>query len=82
MQIYKLEQEMRGRCSYDNKRYLLADLPYGTPGPNIHAYGHHELATEVHVQMDMPEQSGTKLVLEQQQPATNEEPYHPSLKVI
>ena len=82
MQIYTLEQEKRGLCPYDDKRYLLADLPDGTPNTNTHAYGYHELATEVRVQMDMPEQSGTELVLEQQQPPTNDEPYHTSLQVV
>ena len=32
--------------------------------------------------MDMPEQLGTELVLEQQQPPTNDEPYHTSLQVV
>ena len=32
--------------------------------------------------MDMPEQSGTELVLEQQQPSTNDEPYYISLQVV
>ena len=82
MQIYTLEQEKRGLCSYDDKRYVLADLHYRTSNPNTHAYGHHELATEVLVQMDMPEQSGTELVLEQQQPPTNDEPYHTSLQMV
>ena len=72
MQIYTLEQEKCGLCPYDIKRYLLANLPDGTPNQNTHAYGHHELATEVRVQIDMPEQSGTELVLEQQQPPTND----------
>ena len=31
---------------YDEIRYLLADLPNGLPNPNIHAYGHRDLATE------------------------------------
>ena len=30
----------------------------------------------------MPEQSGTELELEQQQPPKNEEPYHTSLQVV
>ena len=63
-----MEQDKRGLCPYDDKRYLLADLPNGTPNPNTHAYGHHELATEAHVEMDMPERSGTELVIEQRQP--------------
>ena len=82
MQIYTLEQEKSGLCPYYDKRYILADLPDGTPNPNSHAYGHHELATEVRVQMDMPEQSSTELVLDQQQPPTNDEPYHTSLQVV
>ena len=69
-------QEKRGLCPYDDKRYLLADLADGTQNQNTYAYGHHELATEVSVQLDMPEQSGTELVLKQQQPFTNDEPYH------
>ena len=32
--------------------------------------------------MNMPKQSGTKLVLEQQQPPKNDEPYHKSLQVV
>ena len=63
-----MEQDKRGLCPYDDKRYLLADLPNGTPNPNTHAYGHHELATEAHVEMDMPERSGTELIIEQRQP--------------
>jgi len=63
-----MEQDKRGLCPYDDKRYLLADLPNGTPNPNTHAYGHHELATEAHVEMDMPERSGSELVIEQRQP--------------
>ena len=66
----------------NDKRYLLADLPDGTPNPNTHAYGHNELATEVRVQMEMSDQSGTELVLEQQQPPTNDEPYYTSLQVV
>ena len=82
MQIYTLEQETRGLCPYDDKRYLLADLHDGIPNPNTHAYGHHKLATEVRIQIDMPERSGAELVLEQQQPPTNDEPYHTSLQVV
>ena len=63
-----MEQEKRGLCPYDDKRYLLADLPDGTPNPNTHAYGHHELATEAHVEMDIPELTGTDLIIEQRQP--------------
>ena len=36
-QLYTLEQSKRGLCPYDDKRYLLADLPDGQPNPNTHA---------------------------------------------
>ena len=86
MQIYTLEQEKRDLCPYDDKRYLLADLTDGSPNPNTHAYGHYDLAAEVRVQMDMPEQSGTELVVEQQQPreepVPDPNPYHTSLETV
>ena len=41
--------EKRGLCPYDDKRYLLADLPDGRPNPNTHAYGHRDLAAEEHL---------------------------------
>lgn len=63
-----MEQEKRGLCPYDDKRYLLADLPDGTPNPNTHAYGHRDLAAEAHVEMDIPELTGTDLIIEQRQP--------------
>ena len=68
MQIYTLEQEKRGLCPYDDKRYLLADLADGSPNPNTHAYGHRELVAEEQVEMDMPDQPGADLIIEQQQP--------------
>ena len=33
-------------CPYDDKRYLLADLPDGRPNPYTHAYGHRDQAAE------------------------------------
>ena len=44
--VYTMEQEKLGLCPNDDKRYLLADLPDGRPTPNIHAYGHCDLAAE------------------------------------
>ena len=79
MQIYTLEQEKRGLCPYDDKRYLLADLPDGSPNPNTHAYGHRDLLGEERLEVDMPERSGAELVIERRQPRqeppqeTNEE---------
>jgi hypothetical protein len=68
LQIYTMEQDKRGLCPYDDKRYLLADLPDGTPNPDTHAYGHRDLAAEAHVEMDIPERTGTDLIIEQRQP--------------
>ena len=51
-QIFTMEQEKRGLCPYDDKRYLLADLPDGRPNPNTHAYGHCDLAAEEHLMAD------------------------------
>ena len=86
MQIYTLEQEKRGLCPYDDKRYLLAELPDGSPNPNTHAYGHYNMAAEVRVKTDMPQQSGTELVVEQQQPSDKPEPdpdpYNTSLLTV
>ena len=82
----------RGLCPYDDKRYLLADLPDGLPNPNTHAYGHYELQTEERLHVDMPERPGTELVIEQRQPRQEakapqkteevEEPYYTSLLVV
>ena len=54
----------RGLCPYDDKRYLLADLPDGSPNPNSHAYGHKDLAMEEQFAAVMPEAPGTDLVVE------------------
>ena len=50
-----MEQEKRGLCPYDDKRYLLAGLADGRPNPNTHAYGHCDLAAEEHLVADQPE---------------------------
>ena len=62
--MYSLEQEKRGLCPYDDKRYLLANMPDGSPNPNTHAYGHKDLATEERFIADMPEAPGTDLIIE------------------
>ena len=54
-QVYTMEQEKRGLCPYDDKRYLLADMPDGRPNSNTHAYGHCDLAAEDHLVADQPE---------------------------
>ena len=61
-QVYTMEQEKRGLCPYDDKRYLLADLPDGCPNPNTHAYGHCDLAAEEHLVADHPE-PGAELII-------------------
>ena len=50
-----MEQEKRGLCPYDDKRYLLADLFDRRPNSNTHAYGHRDLAAEEHLVVDKPE---------------------------
>ena len=47
-----MEQEKRKLCPYDDKRYLLADLPDGGSNPNTHAYGQRDLAAEEHLVAD------------------------------
>ena len=58
-----MEQEKRGLCPYDDKRYLLADLPDCRPNPNTHAYGHFDLAVEEHLVADHPE-PGAELIIQ------------------
>ena len=62
VQVYTMEQEKRGLCPNDDKRYLLADLPHGRPNPNAHAYGHRDLAAEEHLVADQPE-PGAELII-------------------
>ena len=61
-QVYTMEQEMRGLCPYDDKRYLLADLHDGRPNPNTHAYGHRDLAAEEQLVADQPK-PGAELII-------------------
>ena len=63
-QVYTLEQEKRGLCPYDDKRYLLADLPNGRPNPNTNAYGHCDLVAKEHLVADQPE-PGADLIIRQ-----------------
>ena len=60
--VYTMEQEKRGLCPYDDKRYLLADMPAGRPNPNTHAYGHGDLSAEEHLVADQPE-PGAELII-------------------
>ena len=61
-QVYTMEQEKRGLCPYDDKRYLLADLPDGRANPNTHTYGHCDLEAEEHLMAGHPE-PGAELVI-------------------
>ena len=61
-QVYTMEQERCGLSPYDDKRYLLADMPDGRPNPNTHAYGHCDLAAEEHLVADQPE-PGAELII-------------------
>ena len=62
--MYSLEQKKRGLCPYDDKRYLLADLPDGSPNQNTHAYGQKDLAAEEHFEADMHDEPGSDLIIE------------------
>ena len=57
-----MEQEKRGLCVYDDKRYLLADLLDGRPNPNTHAFGHRNLAAEEHLVADQPK-PGAEIII-------------------
>ena len=61
-QVYTMEKEQRGLCQYDDQRYLLPDLHDGRRNPNIHAYGHCDLAAEEHLVVDQPE-LGAELII-------------------
>ena len=61
-QVYTIEQEKRGLCFYDDKQYLLADLPDGRPNPKTNAYGHCDLAAEEHFMADQPK-LGAELII-------------------
>ena len=60
--MYTIKHEKRGLCAYDDKQYLLADLPDGRPNPNTNAYGHRDLAAEEHLVADQPE-LGAELII-------------------
>ena len=62
LQVYTVEQNIRGLCPYDDKRYLLADLPDNRPNLNTHAYGHRDLAAEEQLVADQPE-PGSELII-------------------
>ena len=61
-QVYTMDQEKRGLRPYDDKRYMLVDLPDNRLNPNIHIYGHRDLAAEKHLVADQPE-PGAKLII-------------------
>ena len=61
-QMYTMEKEKHGLCLYDDKRYLLADMPDGRPNPKTHAYSHCDLAAEEHLVADQPE-PGAELII-------------------
>ena len=61
-QVYTMEQDKRGHCSYEDKRYLLAELPNKRSNSHKNAYGHRELATEEHLVADLPEPGGELII--------------------
>ena len=57
-----MEHEKHKLCTYDDKRYLLADLPDGRPNPNTLAYCHQYLAAKEHLVDDQLE-PGAELII-------------------
>ena len=57
-----MEQEKCKLCQYDDKRYLLADLPDGRPNSHTHLYGHRYLAADEHLIADQIE-PGAELII-------------------
>ena len=53
VQVYTMEHEKRKLCPYDEKQYLLAELPDGRPNPNTYAYGNRDLAAGEHLMADL-----------------------------
>ena len=51
-QVNTMEQEKCELYLYDDKPYLLADLPDVCPNLNTHAYGHRDLAAKEHMVAD------------------------------
>jgi hypothetical protein len=49
-----MEQKKRGFCPYDDKRYLLANIPDNKPNPFTHAYGHFEVPDTERLTLDHP----------------------------
>ena len=58
-----MEQMKRGLCLYDDKWYLLADLPDGRPNLNTHAYFYCCLAAEKHLVNYQPEPNADLIIL-------------------
>ena len=57
---YKSKQ--RKLCPYNDKRYLLANLPDGRPKLNTHSYCHRDLTAEKHLVADQLK-PGAKLII-------------------
>ena len=60
-QVYTMKPAKRGLCPYDDKRYLIDDLPDSRPNPSTHAYGHCYLAAKERLVADHPE-AGAELI--------------------
>lgn len=62
--MYTYEQEKRGLCPYDDKRYLFTDIPDVKPNLYTHVYGHRDQITEVNLVSEYLE-PGAELVIRQ-----------------
>ena len=65
--VYTIAVEKRGLVPYDDKRYLLANLPDDQPNPNTHAFGHYSI-DEVHIEEPEQPEPGNDLVIEERAP--------------
>ena len=61
-QVNTIEQAKRGVCQYDDKRFLLVDLPDGRINPNIHSYSHCDFAANEHLVADQLK-SGVEFII-------------------
>ena len=60
--MYTMEQKKRKLCPYDDKRYLLTDLPDDPPNQITYAYGNRDLAAEKHLVADLLEPGAEHII--------------------
>lgn len=66
-QLYTLKQSKRGQFSYNDKRYLLANLANGKPNQNTYAYRQKDFAVKDELVAHVPDGPATKLLIERRE---------------